>query len=100
VISRTNYNLKTLQKQPLTVAFEGALTYRTIQFSMSSRCFHPKASGTRQARRPIQGTKNLRAGILSHHSGFSASHGSVCLPDSARTAGLFSPSRSRRTTTH
>src|SRR5215510_12913917 len=37
------YNLKTLQNSPTNwAALKGLLTYRTIQFSMSSGCFHPK----------------------------------------------------------
>ena len=43
VVNRTIYNLKTLQNIPTNrITLKGLLTYRTFQFSMSSRCFHPK----------------------------------------------------------
>jgi len=46
--------VKTLQNDPLTGHFEGALTNRTIQFSKSSRFLHLKFCRFS----PIQGTKN------------------------------------------
>ena len=61
MISRTICNLKTLQILPkLTSQYlKGLLTYRTIQFSMSSRCFHPKSQS-------LEATKNPRADSLSN----------------------------------
>lgn len=42
MINRTNYNFKTLHRHPLTDVSKGALTYRTIQFSMSNRVLPPE----------------------------------------------------------
>ena len=80
MVNRTIYNLKTLQIQPTNRLYlKGLLTYRTFQFSMSSRCFHPKiieatfitsvlrfspANLISRLRLPIRGTKNPRADLL------------------------------------
>lgn len=63
MINRTNYNFKTPHCELLTTPSEGALTYRTIQFSMSSECFHSKSASV-SLKFPILGTKNLRAGYF------------------------------------
>jgi hypothetical protein len=48
------YNIKTLLRRDLRPDVEGALTYRTIQFSKSIRRCRRKAN-------PLRGTKNLSA---------------------------------------
>src|SRR5207237_8544936 len=56
------YNRKTLHSHHYLVSLKGLLTYRTIQFSMSKGCFHPKFQrGSRPNLFPIQGKKSPRA---------------------------------------
>ena len=79
MVNRTIYNLKTLQIQPTNRLYlKGLLTYRTIQFSMSSGCCHPKNSfcsarldqpsarpcPSHRLLSPIRGTKNPSADLI------------------------------------
>ena len=86
MVNRTIYNLKTLQIKPTNRLYlKGLLTYRTIQFSMSSGCCHPKKLLTLAAPArfnfravhttsnpaiapAIQGTKNPSADLITLNS--------------------------------
>ena len=63
MVNRTIYNLKTLQIKPTNgLHLKGLLTYRTIQFSMSSGCYHPK--NFPPVLSPNSATKNPRADLI------------------------------------